>query len=152
MDSRLSSIFDEIRENPLWEGVVFDDVNALNPDGDNVLHWAVRRNDMEVARLVIECGINVNQHGDLGRTPLHEACGCGHREMVRLLVEHGADLYAQTEGETPFYLARLTGHDDICDFLRPLMDQAQARDSQVWVRLRITHLQRELRRLEALLK
>lgn len=152
MDPRLISVFEQIRENPLWEGVVFDDVNALNADGDNALHWAVRRDDQEVARLLIECGINVNQYGDLGRTPLHEACSWGHGEMVRLLVEHGADLHAHTEGETPFSLARLTRHDDICDFLGPLMLEAQARDPQVWVRQRIAHLQRELRRLESLLE
>ena len=71
--------------------------------------------------------------------------------MVRLLINHGADLYAQTEGDTPFALARLNGHDDLCDLLRPLMDQAHARDPHVWVRVRIAHLHRELRRLEALL-
>ncbi len=57
--------------------VVFDDVNAVNVDGDNALHWAARSNDLEAARLLIAAGINVNQYGDLGRTPLHEAAPGG---------------------------------------------------------------------------
>src|SRR4051812_5044436 len=143
MDSRLTNLFDEIRESALWVSVVFDDVNALNPDGDSALHWAVHRNDLEAARLLIDCGIEINQHGDLGRTPLYAACSWGHVDMVRLLVDHGADLYARTDGDTAFMLARLNGHDDLCDFLRPLMDQAQGRDPHVWLRVRIAHLQRE---------
>ena len=132
--------------------VVVDDVNAVNVDGDNALHWAARSNDLEAAKLLIEAGINVNQYGDLGRTPLHDACAWGHHEMIRLLVDHGADLYALTEGETPFSLARLNRNDDVCELLRPLMERAQVEDPQAWVRVRVGHLRRELRRLETLLR
>ena len=69
--------------------------------------------------------------------------------MVQLLVERGADLNALTEGDAPFTLARLKGHDHICDLLRPLMDQAQTKDSHVWARVRIAYLEREIARLKA---
>jgi ankyrin repeat protein len=149
MDPRLIALFERIRESALYEDVGFDNVNAVNADGDNALHWAVRSNDLEAARLLIDSGIIVNQPGDLGHTPLHEACASGNVEMVRLLVENGADLYAQDEGHIPFALARLNRHDAICDLLRPLMDEAQAKDRQVWVRARIKHLEREIQRLKA---
>jgi ankyrin repeat protein len=147
MDSRLAALFDRIRQSASYEDVRFDDINAVTADGDNALHWAVHFDDLDAARLLIEAGIDVNQRGDLGRTPLHEACGAGRGDMVRLLVANGADLHAQTEGDVPFALARLNGHDAICDLLGPLMEQAQEKDGQVWLRARIAHLERELRRL-----
>src|SRR5262245_28065968 len=128
MNPQVATLLARINELPLWLGVVFDDVNTVNGDRDNALHVVVTWNDLEAARLLIDAGINVNQHGDLGRTPLHNACSFGHKEMVGLLVEHGADLYARDEGDSAFSLARLAGHDDICDFLRPLMIEAQKKD------------------------
>jgi len=151
MNARLTALFEQINDLPLW-GVTFDHVNVVNCDGDNALHVVVRWNDIEAARLLIDAGINVNQYGDLGNTPLHEACAFGHKEMVRLLVEHGADLYARAEGDTPFVKARLGGHDDICDLLRPMMLDAQKKDPHFWTRMRIAHLQRELHRLEQSLR
>jgi len=62
--------------------------------------------------------------------------------------EHGADLYARTERDTPFVKARLGGHDDICDLLRPMMLEAQNNDPHFWTRMRIAHLHRESRRLQ----
>ena len=152
MDTRLTAIFERVRESALYQSVVFDDINAVNSDGDNALHWAVRAGDVQAARLLIESGIEVNQRGDLGRTPLHEACAWGNVEMVRLLAQNGADLHAQDEGHVPFTLARLNGHDDICDLLRPFMNEAQARNPHVWVQARIACLERELRRLKATLE
>ena len=153
MDPRLRAIFERIRDESCdMAGVVFDDVNAVNTNGDNALHWAARANDLDAATLLIEAGIRVNQYGDIGRTPLHEACACGHQDMVRLLVAHGADMYALTEGHSPFSLARVMQQDAVCELLRPLMVQAQAQDPSVWVRVRIAHLSSEIRRLEKLLK
>lgn len=42
--------------------------------------------------------------------------------MVKLLVDSGADMFALSEGDPPFATARLSGHDDICELLAPLME------------------------------
>ena len=41
--------------------------------------------------------------------------------MVLLLIESGANVYALTEGDTPFGLARLRRHPEICELLEPVM-------------------------------
>ncbi|XP_077988443.1 leucine-rich repeat serine/threonine-protein kinase 1-like [Glandiceps talaboti] len=51
-------------------------------------------------------------------TPLCVACEYGHFEIVRRLLQHGADCTkASPEAGTPLYIATQNGHEDIVDFL-----------------------------------
>ncbi len=124
MDEEITRLFAVTRDLPLWEGVDLSDINASNCDGDNALHLAVGYGDLSVTRALIDAGIDINKAGDLGYTPLHVASSRGKLDMVKLLIENGADMFALNDGYPPFALARLMGHDHICDFLAPLMKQA----------------------------
>jgi ankyrin repeat protein len=84
----------------------FSDVNACNSDGDNGLHCVVRWDDLSAAKALLDAGIDINKAGDLGYTPLHVACMRGNVEMVRLLIDRGANLFALSEGDAPFATAR----------------------------------------------
>jgi hypothetical protein len=79
-----------------------------------------------------DAGIDVNKAGDLGYTPLRGACMQGNVEMVKLLIDKGANMFALSEGDAPFATARLAGRDEICDLLGPLMKQAQSREPMIW--------------------
>jgi ankyrin repeat protein len=148
MNDRLKSIFETLHRTADFADVDFTDVNACSIDGDNALHSVVRWNDLESALTLIDAGIDVNKAGDLGYTPLHVACMGGKTEMVQLLLDHGADLFALSEGDAPFTSARLAGHDQICDLLAPLMQAKQSKDPKIWVRARIAQLRREIANLE----
>jgi ankyrin repeat protein len=148
MDNQLEYIFARLHETADFQGTDFSDLNATSSDGDNALHCVVRWGDLAAAKALIDAGIDVNKAGDLGYTPLHVACSQGHAEMVRLLTNSGADVFVLSEGDTPFTTARLGGHDDICELLAPLMEEAQKRDINVWVRARIAQLRREIASLE----
>lgn len=126
----------------------FSDVNATSSDGDNALHCVVRWGDLAAAKALIDAGIDINKAGDLGYTPLHVACMEGNGEMVKFLIDKGADMFALSEGYPPFTSARLSGHDNICELLAPFMDEAYKRDPNVWVRARIAQLRREIALLE----
>jgi len=41
--------------------------------------------------------LSMSHHGQHGKTPLHEASGQGHVEVVRLLLQHGADANMKDE-------------------------------------------------------
>lgn len=68
---------------------------------------------MKSAERYLEYGANVNAaHADDGRTPLHAAAERGHKNMVTLLLNHGAFVNPRdNEGDTPLHLAAAAGHD-----------------------------------------
>jgi ankyrin repeat protein len=148
MGNQLEEIFARLHETADFADTDFSDVNATSSDGENALHCAVRWGDLAAAKALIEAGIDVNKAGDLGYAPLHVPCMQGNAEIVKLLTDSGADVFALSEGDAPFTTARLGGHDDICELLASLMEETQKRDPNVWVRARIAQLRREIASLE----
>jgi hypothetical protein len=149
MSPKVQQYIQGLRDDlPGFDSVDVSNINAMNSEGENALHIAIHRGDTEMAKLLIAEGIDIHQPGDLGHTPLHDACTFGNIEVVRVLVERGADLFALTEGNPPFTLARFGKHDDICDYLAVEMKKRQAQDPAIWTRARIRQLQVEIARLE----
>ena len=59
-----------------------------------------------MALLLIQLGAHIYSEDNEGGTPLFEAAGRGHAELVRLLLKHGADTSAQyMDGATPLHYA-----------------------------------------------
>jgi ankyrin repeat protein len=148
MSGQLQTIFARLRGTADFADTDFSDVNATNSDGDNALHCVARWGDLAAAKALIQAGIDLNKAGDPGYTPLHVACMQGNAEMVRLMIDSGADVFALSEGDAPFATARLSGQDAICELLAPFIEDAQKRDPNVWVRARIAQLRREIALLE----
>jgi uncharacterized protein len=77
------------------------DVNATQGDGATALHWAVHRDDLAMADLLIRAGARANAANDLGATPLHLACTNRSAPMVERLLAGGANARAALlNGET----------------------------------------------------
>jgi ankyrin repeat protein len=78
-------------------------VEFQNKLGETPLMLAAIQNQLELARVLIDRGAEVNRKG---WTPLHYASTRGHREMMRLLLDH--DAYIDSEaanGTTPLMMA-----------------------------------------------
>ena len=156
MDSELENIIRKMRNaTTIFDFFDFEEINSINAvnlEGENLLHAVVQHDDIEAARFLIEKGIDIEQPGDLGRTPLHYACSRGNLEMVKLLVGSDADVHALDEGVPPFTLARYGNHDKICDYLADVMKEAQSENPNIWKQARINQLHKEIIRLEQSLK
>ncbi|KAJ7049829.1 ankyrin repeat-containing domain protein [Mycena amicta] len=64
-------------------------------DYSNALQAASAGGHLDVVRLLLEYGADVNAQGRLNRNALQAASEGGHLNIVRLLLEHGADVNAQ---------------------------------------------------------
>ena len=86
------------------------DVRAAQVDGMTALHWAVHRDNRDIADLLIRAGASVKAANRYGVTPLSLACTNGSGPMVDLLLAAGADVNAALPGgETPLMTAARTG-------------------------------------------
>ena len=95
------------------------DVYTRNPFANQPLHAAAAGRHIEVCRVLLAAGADVNaaQHG--GYTPLHEAAQHGDAEMTELFLSAGADPSLLTEaGETAADTAAAAGHADLADRIR----------------------------------
>lgn len=98
---------------------------------DTPLHDAVRRDDLDRARTLLQAGMPVNVLGALQRTPFHAACAGGNLDMVFLLHSRGADIMARDwRGSTPMHYAAREGHVDILQHLAFFHANAQAKDDR----------------------
>jgi len=79
-------------------------------------------NDLDLVKIFIDAGCDVNARNNQGQTPLHVALICefdNRIEMVKLLVENGADVNARdNEEETPLHIEHYGDpHTDIVEYL-----------------------------------
>jgi uncharacterized protein len=87
--------------------------------GQNALVNAAIRGDALMVQTLLSVGANVNFGKDFEDwTALHYAASGGHLEVVRLLVDAGADVNVRIKrGDTPLQLAGLRRADDVIDVL-----------------------------------
>jgi ankyrin repeat protein len=102
------------------------DVDNRGMDDRTPLHMAVDRGLLEVTRILIERGASVNARDSSNRTPLHptwlvrsSTFDDTYFDVVRYLLEHGADVDAQanTEHSTPLHLASYFGGFKVAQLL-----------------------------------
>lgn len=84
------------------------DVNSKNfPLGKTPLHIAVEKDNLKVARMLLQWKANVNEPMDDNRTALHIAAAKRSSSMVKLLLDHGASVNPRKklDGKTPLDIA-----------------------------------------------
>jgi ankyrin repeat protein len=108
------------------------DVNEPQVDGSTALHWAVERDDLETADLLIRAGARVTAVTREGVTPLQLAAINGSAAMLTRLLKAGVDPNAplSTAADTALMMAARTGK---VDAIRVLLEAgAQINAQETW--------------------
>jgi ankyrin repeat protein len=100
-------------------------VYSRNEMGVQPLHSAAAGRHIEVCRLLVAAGADVDARQREDYTPLHEAAQHGDPELVELFLSAGADPTARlTNGQTPADTAEASGHHDLAVRLREVAEAA----------------------------
>jgi ankyrin repeat protein len=97
------------------------EVNMASKNPMNVmpLHAAAAAGQLDVARILVERGGDVNARQQAGFTPLHEAAATAQMEFAKLLITHGASVNARTDdGKTPLSFALKSKQGEMAALLR----------------------------------
>jgi ankyrin repeat protein len=96
-------------------------VDSRDKWGWTPLHEASRFGHLEVSRLLVDHGANVNATHQNHRTPLGLSAriDSGHLGIVKLLLECGADIDTlNDEGKTSYQVPLQRGHRRVANLLR----------------------------------
>jgi ankyrin len=90
LDAARSANWSNVR-SLVSKGLAKESVNAADTDGTRPLHWAVRADELEIARLLLRAGADPNAETRLGVTALYLAAQNGDADMVKALLDAGAN-------------------------------------------------------------
>jgi ankyrin repeat protein len=96
-------------ENP--SSVSKYEINQKGHTGDTPLTVAASKGNLEIVKLLVEHGAVVDAGKEAGdRTPLIEAAGHAHADVVQYLIAKGADVQTKGKGLTPLLAAFAWGN------------------------------------------
>ncbi|ENH68003.1 Ankyrin repeat domain-containing protein 50 [Fusarium oxysporum f. sp. cubense race 1] len=98
--------------NPQYHGICRD-VNISQQ-----LHSWIGTGHIDMVRILVDRGVDINAPDANSRTPLHLSATIGNMEMARVLCEGGAVIETTSEsGHTPLHVAAMKGHTEVAELL-----------------------------------
>ena len=121
-------IFEEVRWGKYLENIpVLEQVGiSVAKFGGEAFRAAVSDGNGELAQLLLEKGADINYHKPdmvfpYASTPVTEAARANHFDLVRWLIEQGADItIADKYGDRPYTMAVRNKNQEIADYLKTL--------------------------------
>ncbi|MDR1795080.1 MAG: ankyrin repeat domain-containing protein [Erysipelotrichaceae bacterium] len=118
MSDKLKKVIDSYRDL-FHPGHDFSDLNGTGPF-DTLLHIAAREGQAANTEILIGANADINKANVDGYTPLMEAVYYGHKNVVKVLVSHGADLNLKNMfDQTAYDIAVERKEKEIMTILKP---------------------------------
>jgi hypothetical protein len=90
---------------------------------------AVQNGHLEIARLLLDAGADINRWDGVGESALTAAVYTGNRPTAEMLLDRGADLERMGMGGTPLFNAVAGGNEDL---VRLLLDRGARVDATTY--------------------
>jgi ankyrin repeat protein len=111
---KVIELLNDYQKLPEYSEVELEDVNQVSLFGDRPINIAATRGAIDEMATLIANGAHINNSGEHGYTPLHNAVEQGHVLAVEWLLKHGADSSLQNaNGLNPLDLAKALDENDI---------------------------------------
>ena len=128
-DQKLSCFVQVLHLNPKWT----DDRRDQFPKRYSSLHVSSYWGLVNIVKILLDKGLDVNIQDSYGATPLQVAARNGHEPVVRLLLENEADISTENKkGETALYWAARNGHKTIVGLLLEGGAVVSTKDNEGW--------------------
>jgi ankyrin repeat protein len=99
---------------------------GASPEGGDMswtgLTLTIKQHNLPIFQMLLEAGADPNANMEDGDRAIMHAAWEGSLEMVKLLIAHGADVNAWSQGETAIMSAARNAHQAVYDYLYPLVD------------------------------
>lgn len=98
--------------------------------GESYMHTLAREGDVLTVELMLQTGTAFDQPDAQGMRPLHEAARYGHKDVLAILLDHGARCDAPTDplGTSALMLAVENAHYDVVQMMLRRGADLKARD------------------------
>ena len=112
--------------------------NICDDNYNTPLHFAVERNAYyAIVELLKIDNIDINALGEFDQTPLHRAVIGGNIDIIKLLVDKGADLFMVDEkNESPLDYAKDEKNSIIIDYLKEIQEN-ERKNNHEWKYYRV---------------
>lgn len=106
----------QLKPNLEKEGRVKFDGHLI--EGASALWVAAGAGHLNIVKLLIEHGADINHHTKNVSTPVRAACFDGRLDIIRYLIDHGADInLANGYNNTCLMISSYKGHADVVEYL-----------------------------------
>lgn len=113
-------------------------IRRNSPRSSAVLALATKSNFVDIVRILVKSGVDINYQDEQGETALHVAARFGHADCARLLVAGSKDQFINVElsettyGWTPLFIACVDGHLPIVEILVDAGADYEKLDTSGW--------------------
>lgn len=120
INDSVRSILKQCEKTASWDGVAIERLDQRNSMNDTPLHTVCTWGDVYAVNQLLKAGVDVNALGDRGCTPLFNAVMSENSEVVKALLNAGADTRIPSiDGRSVLrYAENVRAPDDVLKLLR----------------------------------